>query len=163
MDWVTFREKASLFFGKYKYVVLVLVLGIVLMSLPTKSEKEEPTQPTESASFPLDPSEELAEILSQIEGVGKVRVMLTHATGPETIYQTDEDSTADSIRVETVIITDENRAQTGLVKTVTPATYLGAIVVCQGAERPSVKLAIVEAVSNVTGVSADRITVLKMK
>ena len=42
-------------------------------------------------------------------------------------------------------------------------TYLGAVIVCQGGDSPTVKLAIVEAVSNATGLSADKITVLKMK
>ena len=44
-----------------------------------------------------------------------------------------------------------------------PAQYLGVIVVCEGADSPAVRLAIVEAVSDVTGLGADRISVLKMK
>lgn len=163
MDRVVLQQKAGAFFAKYKFVALILLLGIVLMSLPASAEPAETVQPTEAVLEQPDISDELSAILSQIEGVGKVRVMLTQATGPETVYQTDEDSSSDSVRVETVIITDENRAQNGLVKTVTPATYLGAIIVCQGADRPSVKLSVVQAVANVTGISADRITVLKMK
>ena len=40
---------------------------------------------------------------------------------------------------------------------------VGAIIVCQGGDSPTVRLNIVEAVSNVTGIGSDRITVLKMK
>jgi stage III sporulation protein AG len=65
--------------------------------------------------------------------------------------------------METVIITDAQRAQQGLVKQVNPPVYLGAVVVCQGADRASVRLAIVEAVANATGLGADKISVLKMK
>jgi len=36
-------------------------------------------------------------------------------------------------------------------------------VVCQGADRAGVRLAVVDAVKSVTGLSSDRITVLKMK
>ena len=96
-----------------------------------------------------------------------MKVLLTEAAGAETVYQTNEDrsSSADSesVRVETVITTDSGREETGLVRTVTPPIYLGAIIVCQGGDSASVKLSVVEAVSNVTGISTDRITVLKMK
>jgi stage III sporulation protein AG len=40
---------------------------------------------------------------------------------------------------------------------------MGAIVLCQGADVPSVRLAIVDAVSKVTGLVANQISVLKMK
>ena len=60
-------------------------------------------------------------------------------------------------------MTDGQRGQTGLVRQVLPATYRGAVVVCQGADDPRIRLAIVEAVSMATGLGADRISVLKMK
>ena len=41
--------------------------------------------------------------------------------------------------------------------------YQGAIILCQGADSPSVRLAITQAVSKVTGLPTDRIAVLKMK
>lgn len=164
MDWINLSEKILPFVKKYKYVILVLFLGILLMLIP--SRKEEPAVQTHqtAAVTTKSPAEELEEILSKIEGVGKVRVLLTEASGPETVYQTDEDrSDTGSLRVETVIVTDGSRGQNGLIKRVDPPSYLGAVVVCQGADRPSIQLAIVEAVSNVTAIPSDRITVLKMK
>ena len=93
--------------------------------------------------------------------------MLTESMGEEIHYQTDEDQTvsadSDSCRSDTVIVTGEDRGQSGLIRKVNPPTYRGAIVVCQGADRAAVRLAIVEAVSAVTGLGADRISVLKMK
>ena len=164
MDWMTLPDKGMAFFKKYKYVIIILAVGIFLMLLPSGSEERPAAQQTPALQVTQSPEERLEEILSKIEGVGKVRVMLTEASGSETIFQTDEDcSDSGEIRIETVIITGEDRAQNGLIKRVDPPAYLGAIVVCQGAERPSVKLALVEAVSNVTGIGADRITVLKMK
>ena len=41
--------------------------------------------------------------------------------------------------------------------------YKGAVVVCEGADHASVKLNIVQAVSSLTGLGSDKITVLKMK
>ena len=86
--------------------------------------------------------------------------MLTVKNGEQTIYQTDIPGTD---RQDTVIITDEDRAQNALVQQIISPTYRGAIVLCQGAENASVCLAIKEAVSKVTGLDASQISVLKMK
>ena len=167
MDRIDIPTKAKELFGKYKYVLLVLVLGILLMTLPEgDSQTQQPVAPDEQPSS-ISGEEKLEAILSQISGVGKVQVLLTEASGAETIYQTDEDrsTTTDStnLKIKTVTVTDSSREEQGLVRTVTPPVYLGAIIVCQGGDSPSVRLSIVEAVSNVTGISSDRITVLKMK
>ena len=166
MDRLELGEKIKDWFGKYRYGLLVVALGIFLMVLPAgeKQKTETVAPPILEKSLSLD--EELAEILTQIRGVGRVKVMLTEATGAETVYQTDTDKSesaeTSSVRVETVIISGSG-AETGLVKTVTPPVYLGAIVVCQGGDDPTVRLAVAQAVSVVTGISTDRITVLKMK
>ena len=166
MDWLAVKEKAGYFLRKYRYVLLILLVGIVLMCLPGGEEPEQervsPEQ-TDGMSAPPDPEERLRQILSQIEGAGKVEVLLTPLAGEETVYQTDEDLSANGDRMETVIITDAQRSQQGLVKQVNPPVYLGAVVVCQGADRATVRLAIVEAVANATGLGADKISVLKMK
>ena len=169
MDWIELRQKAMELFKKYRYVLLVLLAGIFLMLLPegktaTKETEQTPTIAAEEA--PQDLQDSLAEILSQIEGAGKVRVLLTQAAGERTVYQTDEDvsageSTSD-IRRETVIISGADRAESGLVQQVNPPVYQGAIVLCQGADSAAIRLAIVEAVANATGLSSDKISVLKM-
>ena len=42
------------------------------------------------------------------------------------------------------------------------AVYRGALVVCQGGDRASVRLSVTQAVSALTGLRADRIVVVKM-
>lgn len=163
MDRVALREKAKDAFQKYKYVLLVLALGMVLMSLPEPAGEQETVTEEMTEAAQLSTSEALAQILSQMEGVGKVQVLLTESAGAETLYQTDEDSSGDSLRVETVIISDSDRGEQGLVRRVDPPKYLGAVIVCQGGDSSSVRLAVVEAVANATGLGTDRISVLKMK
>ena len=85
--------------------------------------------------------------------------MLTMAQGQETCYQTDQRGEDHS----TVTVTDSDRKEQGLIRQVNPPVYLGAIVVCQGGDDPTVRLAIVESVAKVTGLGADRISVMKMK
>lgn len=166
MDWLAGQQRLKTCFQKYKYVLLIVAVGVFLMALPQREEKENSPAPAIQTEAEECVSEQLVQILSQIEGVGKVRVMVTEAVGEETVYQTDENRTEGehdhSYRCETVTIS-RNGEEAGLVKTVTPPTYLGAIVVCQGGDSPSVKLAVAQAVSAVTGISTDRITVLKMK
>lgn len=170
MDRINLSQKIMPFIQKYKYVALVLLLGLALLALPGKSQENGDTSTVttpEAVTETVSMSDELSAILSKIDGAGKVEVMLTVAAGEEIIYQTDGDtaSTADSssTQYDTVIITDGERAQQGLVRQVNPEQYLGAIIVCEGADSAAVRLAIVEAVSKVTGLGADRISVLKMK
>ena len=153
-------------FKKYKYALIILILGIILMMLPDKTEIQiTDSISTISAQKSLD--EELAQILSLIDGAGEVQVLLTKEIGEETIYQTDEDTSvqadSSSVKIKTIILTTADKAQTGLIKQINPPKYLGAIVLCQGADRPSVRLAVTEAVSKVTGLGANNISVLKMK
>ena len=167
MDWLAWKEKVLGFWGKYRYFLLVLLVGLVLMLLPEKGERtgapEMPAEETEVVTM----EQRLEAILGQIEGAGKVRVMLTEDTGEYRTYQTDDDltDTQDSVtaRHDTVIVTDADRAQQGLLCRVDPPEYRGAVIVCQGADQAGIRLAIVQAVSNVTGLGADRISVLKMK
>lgn len=162
MDRVAVTEKVTEFLKKYRYVALVLLAGLILMAMPEEKKTESAPEPEESETGPVL-QEELEDILSHIQGAGKVRVLLTLSCGEEIIYQTDRDSDTETLRTDTVILTGESREETGLVRQINPPQYLGAVVVCQGADNASVKLAIVEAVSNATGLTTDRISVLKMK
>ena len=167
MDWISIRQRAGELFGRFKYVLLVLAVGIFLMALPDGNSETTNIQPAETTSEAVSISDSLEEILSKMEGVGNVQVFLSESTGAETIYHQDEDSTvssdSQSIRVETVIINGSDRGEYALVERIDPPCYRGAIVVCQGADDPAVRLQVVQAVSNVTGIGTDRIAVLKMK
>ena len=88
-------------------------------------------------------------------------MLLSYAEGERIIYQTDTDDGFQSS--DTVTVTDSERNQTGLVVQTVPAVFQGAVIVCQGAGNPSVRLAIVDAVSKYTGLGAHQISVLEMK
>lgn len=153
-------KKITEFVRKYRYAFLVLLIGLVLMLLPSGGNTSQQEQITvEVTQEGQDLAGELTEILSMIQGVGKVQVMLTVEEGETTVYQYDETASGKT----TVIITDEERAESGLVQQVIPQKYRGAIVVCQGADSASVRLSVIEAVAKVTGLGTDRISVLKMK
>lgn len=154
------RQRINALFGKYKYPILVVLVGLGLLLLPT-GEAQEPPVPVETVRE-ASLEQRLEELLAQIEGAGAVRVLLTEDVGRETVWQTDVQSDTDSVREDTVIVEDADRNETGLVRRTTEPSYRGAVILCQGADAPSVKLAIVEAVRCVTGLGADQISVQKM-
>lgn len=164
MAWIKHKEKVLQWLGKYRYLLLVVLLGLGLMLIPTGSEKAAAVNPTENTAVDETSqlTKDLEEILSAIRGAGRVRVLLTVEKGEQIIYQTDGSTAESGSKHDTVVITDENRTQTGLVQQSIPPTYRGAIVVCQGADSPAVCLAVKEAVSKVTGLDTSQISVLKM-
>ena len=168
MDWTALKHFTSELVKKYKYVAIVLLAGLVLMLIPSANTgASEKTVITQSTDRILTLEQQLSQLLSNVKGAGEVQVMLTVAAGEETFYQTNDDysvsSDSSNTRTDTVTVSDANRNERGLVRQVNPPTYLGAIIVCQGADVPAVRLAIVEAVSKATGLGADKISVLKMK
>ena len=164
MDTREFRQKGRELILKYRYVLLVLLAGVILMLLPTDVVKSDPkplniTEASQEITFET----RLAETLSQIQGAGRVAVFLSQASGETYHYQTDEDLSGDSSRVDTVIITDSDRSQSGLIRQIDSPVYQGAIILCQGADNAAIRLSITQAVANVTGLGTNQISVLKMK
>lgn len=102
-------DKLKRAFNLYKYPLIVIILGLTLMLLPSKS-----TAATMESS---DESALLQETLGVISGVGETKALVS-----------------------------EN----------------GVVIVCEGADKASVKLDIINAVKSYTGFSADKICVLKI-
>ena len=168
MDMKSIPFKIKKFTKNYRYVLIILTVGIVLMMLPevsTLTHKKtvtiQETPLTESAQ------EKLCSILRKIDGVGEVDVLLTVATEGIVHYQEDTDrkltNETDDQSHQTVIVTDADRNQTGLVSRQDAPIYRGAVVVCQGGDVPSVRLAVTQAVTSATGLKSDQICVLRMK
>ncbi|MBR5570141.1 MAG: hypothetical protein IKW10_04520 [Oscillospiraceae bacterium] len=153
---------------KYRYAILVLLIGILLMNIPSgKTAKKQEKETVITLQPAVDMEKRLVEVLGQIEGVGRVEVMLTQACGEENVYQSNEELSTDesgrSQRKETVTMTDSDRNETALILKTNAPKYLGAIIVCEGAESSAVRLSLVDAVSKITGLKSDAISVLKMK
>lgn len=160
MDWVNIGK----YWKKYRWPCLILFVGILLLLIPNgSSKKPEQEGIIEKGDNILSVEETLSEILSMVQGAGKVRVMLTVSSGEETLYQNNcSISENGNEKQDTVIMTDSERNEKGLVRKIIPPEYLGAIIVCQGADDPTVRLNLIEAVSNVTGLRSDKISILKM-
>lgn len=169
MDFVKLKKRINEMFGKYKYVGIVLLAGIVLMMLPGKNSGSEEIETNENipVSEERNMEEKMENILSCVEGAGQVRVMLSIAKGEASVYQTDssysQNDNGTDTKTQTIIVADNSRNESGLIYQKNPPVYQGAIVLTQGANDPKVKLAIVDAVMDITGLGADKISVLKMQ
>lgn len=167
MEIKAYIGKIKPFWGKFKYAIIILFVGIALLLIPEKNEQEiknVTTARSEKQNIQLDA---LTKILQSVDGAGDVQVLLSTAMGEETIYQTNKDASTsadgNTTKIETVVVTDSQRNEAGLITQVNPPVYLGAIVVCQGADSPTVRLALTQAVAKITGLGTDNICVLKMK
>ena len=70
---------------KYKFVLLVVLVGVILMLLPVSSRTKETAagdSQTPQEAFDLEAVEQrMEEVLGKIDGVGKLRLMLTLQSG----------------------------------------------------------------------------------
>lgn len=152
---------------KYKYVLLLLAVGLALLLWPA-GEREEPAAAETGGGlgdFDLEALEEkLSRALSQVEGAGQVTVVLTLRSGVEQVPLTDRSTSTgergSSVEEKTVVINTGSGQQAAVRMERCPA-FQGAVVVCPGGDRAEVRLLLTQAVSSLTGLGADKITVCK--
>ena len=122
---------------------------------------------------------ELENILSNIDGAGKVQVMITYTESStvQPIYneninesQTEETDSTGGVRTiaETdssreVVYTENNGVKVPITEKVTMPKVEGAIVLAEGADDASIKNNIIMAVEAVTGLSTHKIQVFQLK
>lgn len=159
---------------KYKYALLVLFLGMALLLIPFGSKKESKQEPENDTAitdeeYAAQIEARMAQMLSQIRGAGQVQVMLTLQRGSQTEYQTDtqvssnEESSQKSEERKTVILSEGSAYDKAAVSAVEYPQFQGALIICEGADQSTVRLDLIHAVSALTGLSSDQITVVKMK
>ena len=121
---------------------------------------------------------DLEEILSNINGVGKVKVMITYAETSKTMPIYNEESTEENteetdseggtrtvtqtdVRKE-VIYEEDDSGKKLVTQSVISPTIEGAIITAEGANDPTVKTNIIQAVGAVTGLATHKIQVFQM-
>ncbi len=159
--------KISTFFRKNKWLILISVLSLILLLFffeKNENTKSESQNSTNLYSYSELLHRDLEEILSNMSGVGKCEVVITFFDGGETVYACDESvsTTPDKTDSEKKYVLVSSRSE-GLVLKVHSPSVLGVAVICQGGESTRVKNDITEVLSRTLGISADRISVKKMK
>ncbi len=161
-------------------LIVIVILAIYFASIGSP-EKKEPTNEnqapvSEAGSSSIE--EKLQETLSNIEGAGKVQVMITYESSAEIVP---------AISVDTQTSTTTDESENGTSKTNTENTQSeivtmngtdgsgalvlkensppvkGVIVVAQGADDIGVKLSLLSAVETILNISPDQVDVYKMQ
>lgn len=161
-------RRAKEVLGKYQYVLLLLLVGALLLALPIGGGKpapspEDPTGQKEETFSWTDLEERLEQVLSRVEGAGEVRVVLTVKEGPRQVLAQQGKVGENSHETTTVLTGQGSGVQEPVRIQELGPSYQGALVVAQGADDPRVRLALSQAVSALTGLGADKITICKGK
>ena len=141
---------------KNKYVLAVLAVGLLLLLWQPGSKTEESTDSGIAApTFSLAQEEDrLENQLSKIRGAGRVAVLLSVSSSVSRELAESEEGA--------LVVSENGRERVVELYYVYPE-YLGAVVVCDGADSADVQLKITKAVSAFTGLGADRISIIGME
>ena len=146
--------------------------------VPEVEENNSAVQVSTNTSYDEN-EEKLANILSNIKGVGKVKVLLTYSQTSTyvPIYNenlketntTESDSTGGSrtvaesdIQKEVIYKEDESGKREPVTQSIISPKMEGAIITAEGADNADVKTSIIQAVEAATGLATHKIQVFKM-
>ncbi len=140
---------------KNKYALIVLGLGLLLILWPTGNKTEEiKVNELTAPVFSITTEEgRLEKQLAKIDGAGRVSVLLSVEGSASRELAESEDGT--------LVVSENGKERVVELYYVNPE-YLGAVIVCDGANSADVRLAITKAVSDFTGLGSDRIAVINM-
>ena len=177
------RIKENDFFKKIKnmprqkLIGILVIVGMVAIggiflseSVSTSKENEKPQSQTTRESvkeYEEKIEKKLQKILSQIEGIGVCKVMVTLESGEESVYSADiesedqsgENNKTSSQKSKYVIVEDEGQKPV-LEKEIEPKIR-GVIVVCEGADDVYVRGAVVDSLRAALGISSANISVVR--
>ena len=175
---------------KKEYWIVLLLVGILIMTVIFPSEKDtgvsvltEPdTTDTESTAQTREIEqyeEKLETLLGQMEGAGKVKVMITESVSRENVVEkdvpytiqmsqngTDEENGTknqqENREESTVYERDAQGKESPYVKKTLAPQIEGVLVLAQGGDNAVVSANITEAVMALFGIEAHKIKVMKM-
>ncbi len=162
------RARLAALFGRKSWsgAAVVLAVGCLLLLLPTGGGGTREKQAEENAqtdSWEVEEWEEkLSRILSRVQGAGETEVVLTLESSQRKVLAQDSqwDGTGNS-RQSTVTISLGGGEETVVPLETMAPEFRGALVVCTGGDDPTVRLALTQAVSALTGLGSDRISVCR--
>lgn len=155
-------------------VLLGLLLAVIAVPVDRKEQKDRTEGQTslseaeERSSAPdMDyesrMEQKLEELLGQVEGVGRVKVMLTFEGTGEKKVEKDRSVSADTEQEETVYEELGSSERTPYVSSETNPQVEGVLVIAQGGGNGTVRQEIIEAAQALFGIEAHKIKIMKME
>ncbi len=169
------KDKIKALSDNKKRVLLIVICIVSLLFLIISESNENEGTSQQTIKTQTSPDEyikttekELESILSQVEGAGKVHVMITLESCYENVYansyssksKNNGDGTSDDVTEELVVIKNSD-GENGVVIKVYEPVIKGVAVVAQGADNIKVKSAITETVCALFDISSAKVSVTK--
>lgn len=173
---IKIKEKIRLFLhGDSKRIKIIVAIGLIgmvlilasdMLSRGDKSAESENTSAVSYDEYTENLEERLKSVISSIDGVGECRVMITLENTSESVYATNYESKNDDnslSRKDEYVIYDSSGGETPvLIKEYMPRVQ-GVTVVCSGGDDVGTKEKIIGSVTSLFDISANRVSVSKIK
>lgn len=171
-------------------IITIIVINVIWNEDEKKSTKDTTkdyskklasnttTEETSEACESSDLEKKLENILSKIQGVGKVKVFINYSQSSETVAmynenskvsQTEETDTSGGKRViestdsqKDIVFKEENGEKIPITQKIIQPKIEGAIITAQGANDATTKSNIMQAVEAATGIATHKIQVFEM-
>ena len=178
------------------FFIVLLIITVVAINLIWNGNKNETNEQTNNTSKQLATTNtanqtnqiqsmeetnletKLEEILSQIQGVGEVKVLINYSESSEVVAMYNETSkTSNTEETDTsggtrkiqetdtqkdIIYQEDNGEKTPITQKIVQPKIEGAIITAKGANQANVKTNIIQAVEAVTGLATHKIQVFEM-
>lgn len=195
LGWIKKEEKDGEKKDSSRYLRLILALGLAGMLLIGLSEcsfgsqktdalpanvSSESSTATQDAAIQLE--QRLLRVLQEMEGVGRVEVMITMEGTGESVYATEEKEqssnqsqyteggeTLQSIQNNRtseenyLLVENQDGKRQALLVSRSEPQVKGVIVICEGADQSAVCQAVTEAVTTVLHITSNRVYVAKAR
>jgi len=140
---------------KNKYALILLAAGLLVLLWPSGSKTEDTKSGDLTApAFSITQEEDRLETqLAKIKGAGRVSVLLSVVGTASRELADGEDGP---------LVVSENGKEKVIELYYVNPEYLGAVIVCDGADSADVRLKVTKAVAAFTGLGMDKITVIGM-
>lgn len=170
------KDKLShLFSGdskRIKIIVAIGLIGIVLVffseMLPSDTSKKasESTDKQSYSQYTAELEDRLVGVISQIEGVGECKVMITLENSAESVYarnfEEKRDDDSKNQKNEYVFYKSSGEEAPVLIKEYLPKVQ-GVTVVCSGGNDIEIQERIIKTVTSLFNISTNRVSVSKIK
>lgn len=152
---------------RYKWILLVMAVGLVLLALPGGKESmraQEQRQACMPQSFDLAETEQkFSKALSEISGAGEVTVVLSVKTGTRQLlaedssYEEEEDGVKE--KTATVVLSKGSGVEEAVKLQEIYPQFQGALIISSGGNDAVVRLKLTEATAALTGLGANKISI----
>lgn len=176
------KEKLISFVKEKKVVTIILIVGIAGMVLilfselfssknTSSSSTSTDTQAITMTEYEKRLEEKINTLVKEIEGVGKVTVMVTIESGSENIYATEEKTSGNTTNdgsesgkttnnntyEESVVLI--NGQKEALIEKVIEPKIRGVVIVCEGGSNSTVKQQVTQAITTAFAINANKVCI----